>query len=123
MSTMSVRWYALVGTEVVGPFETLDPWYIEHAGPDWRAAEIRRTLRDPWLVEWTDLGDGRSVSTVFLGLDHWWAFGDTTQPAPPIVFETMILPGGDMWRYSTFEAASAGHWAVVAKAVIRAAPT
>jgi len=50
------------------------------------------------------------VSTVFLGLDH--GFGGT-----PLLFETMVFGGeADMecWRYSTWDAAQAGHDAVVA---------
>lgn len=46
------------------------------------------------------------VSTVFLGLDHGYGGG------PPILFETMIFGGPhneEMWRYSTWEEAEAGH--------------
>jgi hypothetical protein len=113
-----IRWYALVDHEVVGPFETVDRWYHEHGGPDWRARECRRTGHDPWTVERTDLGDGREVSTVFLGLDHWWSAGDDLDH-PPFVFETMVLPEcGEMWRYSTWDQAVAGHWSVVADALV-----
>lgn len=49
------------------------------------------------------------VSTVFLGIDH--RFGPD---GPPLVFETMIFPKGDMteeWvaRYSTYQEALDGH--------------
>lgn len=50
------------------------------------------------------------VSTVWLGMDHGWGQG------PPLIFETMIFGGPhDQWqdRYSTEEAATAGHRAVV----------
>ncbi len=56
--------------------------------------------------------DGVEVSTVFLGLDHNWLGG------APLLFETMVFTdiegGGDMWRYSTWEQAEAGHQAAVA---------
>lgn len=63
-------------------------------------------------VGWTRLEDGRVVSTVFLGLDHAFGCG------PPVLFETMVrLPEGG-WkdvceRYTTWDEAEAGHWAVV----------
>jgi hypothetical protein len=70
-------------------------------------------------------GDGRiHVSTVFLASDHGWGMG------PPLLFETMIFPdaGWDMplpngetgalsdfqERYTTWDAAQAGHKAAVA---------
>ena len=51
------------------------------------------------------------VSTVFLALDHNMFGGGT-----PILFETMIFDGphdGDMWRYSTWDEAKAGHERIV----------
>lgn len=100
-------WYGFVGGEVIGPFETADPWYHEHAGPDWRAREYERTGVDPWLVDRTELATGQIVSTVFLGLDHsltWRAGG------PPQVFETTVLGDWDpMWRCSTLAEARAYH--------------
>jgi hypothetical protein len=104
------RWYALVAHEVVGPFKTGDLWYHDHAGPDWRYEVMRRTGIDPWRVARTELGDGREVSTVFLGLDHNFLAHDI-----PIVFETLVLPDGDGDRYATWDQAVAGHQAVVAK--------
>ena len=52
------------------------------------------------------------VSTVFLGLDHSFGHG------PPVLFETMVFrgrdgAGEDMWRYSTYDEAEAGHAKVV----------
>ena len=49
------------------------------------------------------------VSTVFLGLDHSFGFG-----GPPPLFETAIFDRDDranidMWRYSTWDEAMAGH--------------
>jgi hypothetical protein len=111
--TMS-RWYALVGHDVVGPFETLDEWYHFHAGPDWRAAVGTSTGVDPWKVAYTELDDDRYVSTVFLGLDHR-LFGD----GPPLIFETMIFPDCD-WceRCSTWTQAEAQHRLAVADAMV-----
>lgn len=54
--------------------------------------------------------DGVHVSTVFLGLNHQWGIG------PPLIFETMIFGGPhDQYqeRYSTEEAAFAGHDRIV----------
>jgi hypothetical protein len=51
---------------------------------------------------------------VFLGLDH--RFGGS---GPPLLFETMIFGGPldeEMWRYSSWDAAEAGHAAAVRKA-------
>jgi hypothetical protein len=59
------------------------------------------------------------VSTVFLGLDH-----RHDGQGPPLLFETLIFGGplnGEMWRYSTWDDAEAGHAMAVKKA--RAAPT
>jgi len=81
------RWYALVGKEVVGPFDVMDPWYRAHAGSDWRHAEHMRTGIDPWLVDHHELEDGHTVSTVFLGLDHSFHADGL-----PVVFETMVFP-------------------------------
>lgn len=66
------------------------------------------------VVAKTELPDGKTVSTVFLGLNH--RFGD----GPPLIFETMVF-GPDSYidmdceRYSTEEQAKAGHEAMVAK--------
>ena len=61
------------------------------------------------VVEKTNVGDAE-VSTVFLGIDHQFGEG------PPILFETMIFGGEhdeEMWRYSTWDEAKAGHSHVV----------
>lgn len=58
-----------------------------------------------------DTIDGQRVSTVFLHMDHNWDPG-----GPPILFETMIFEGpydNDMWRYSTWDEALAGHNRIV----------
>ena len=53
------------------------------------------------------------VSTVWLGLDHNWGGGE------PLLFETMSFGGGEQqgdsqWRWSTEDAARAGHAEIVA---------
>jgi len=56
--------------------------------------------------------NGKTVSTVFLGLDH--NFSETGEP---LLFETMIF-GGDgeeCYRYSTWDEALKGHNEIVAK--------
>lgn len=104
------RWYGLVGTEVIGPFEVLDVWYHHHAGPDWRMAEYARSGTDPWRVARTELGDGRAVSTVFLGLDYSWRPGERA----PLLFETNTVPDyEEPWRTSTWLEAMAMHHHVV----------
>lgn len=88
-------------------------WYglDEHGNP----VPLSRAPRD---VDWqhplrrvaqTTLSDDTRVSTVFLGLDHQFFDG------PPLVFETMVFPGGDTsqeggcWRYATRLDAALGH--------------
>lgn len=68
-------------------------------------------------------GEGYTISTVFLGLDH-----NFSGEGPPILFETMVfknkdwdgdgkdgLPDEDCARYCTKKEAEAGHTAMVAK--------
>lgn len=66
-------------------------------------------------VALTELPDGKTVSTVWLGLDHSFS-----EAGPPIIFETMVFPKGDlgeldMERYATLEEAEAGHRLMVEK--------
>jgi len=59
--------------------------------------------------------DGGYVSTVFLGMDHSFTGG------PPVLWETMIFGGPhDGWqdRYTSLDAAKAGHAHAVKVAVI-----
>lgn len=66
---------------------------------------------DEWMRLWEDYDyqvlaktevGGREVSTVWLGLDH--------SLGAKLIFETMVFPEcALMWRYSTDEAAFAGH--------------
>ena len=70
-------------------------------------------------VAYTDINVAISVSTVFLGINH--RFGGR---GPPLLFETMVFTngdGGDMWRYSSWDDAAAGHEAAVRR--LRAAQT
>lgn len=58
-------------------------------------------------VAFTELAPGIEVSTVFLGIDHSFGFGDR-----PLLFESMAFTdyGGDQCdRYATWEEAEAGH--------------
>ena len=63
----------------------------------------------------TTLSDGKSVSTVWLGVNH--NHGD----GPPLIFETMVFPSEenlrdlDCERYSTEGEALVGHQAMVEK--------
>lgn len=64
------------------------------------------------IVERTSTGKVR-VSTVFLGIDHRFHGA-----GPPLLFETMVFGGaldGQMWRYSSWDDAVAGHAAAVRK--------
>ena len=47
------------------------------------------------------------VSTVFLGMDFQHFKG------PPLVFETMVFPGNQVWRWPTWEEAEEGHKKIV----------
>jgi hypothetical protein len=78
-------------------------WARQHEDDDCR------TVAQHWVRGWM-------VSTVWLGIDH-----NFTRQGPPVIFETMVFPPGDeagghgVWsgdyceRYSTEEAAQAGH--------------
>jgi hypothetical protein len=81
---------------------------------DWVVLLESRDMTEYGVIGNTYIGDVR-VSTIWLGLNH--NFGD----GPPLIFETMIfgLPDEDevgeyQWRYSTKEAALAGHDQAVA---------
>ena len=61
-----------------------------------------------------ELSNGTVISTVFLGINHSW-----DDRGPPILWETMIFGGShdeDQYRYSSREAALAGHDKAVALA-------
>ena len=62
-------------------------------------------------VEYTEFDGYCTVSTVFLGLNHQFR-----PNAPPLWFETLVFGGlldGEMERYTTIEAALAGHTEMV----------
>ncbi len=77
--------------------------------------ELELLLRDPdrKIVKQEEI-DGMFVSTVFLGIDHY--FGDN-KDHPPVVFETMVFdrnsetPNAEIYRdrYCTWEEAEEGH--------------
>ena len=58
----------------------------------------------------TEIRPDPIVSTVFLGMGHAYGLG------PPLLFETMVFPDGDLWdeheRYTTWAEAEAGHQAM-----------
>lgn len=62
-------------------------------------------------VDLTEIAEGISVSTVFLGMNY-----NFNPEGVPLVYETMIF-GGEcdeyQWRYATLGEAKAGHWAAV----------
>ena len=65
------------------------------------------------IVKKTTIGD-IIISTVFLGLDHNYSFGES----PPLLFETMIFGGKydqDQDRCSTWDGAEKMHDAMVEK--------
>jgi hypothetical protein len=67
------------------------------------------------IVKKTEVAKGIIVSTVFLGLDHRFV-----GRGPPILFETMTFGGsrdGQMYRYSSWDDAEAGHEAEVKRVV------
>lgn len=88
--------------------------YYNRNGEPIRMNEWAREFEKDRTVAKTELPDGKTVSTVFLGLNH--RFGD----GPPLIFETLVFnPGSyedvDGDRYTTEEQAKAGHEAMVAK--------
>jgi len=85
-------------------------------------AWFERATKDRSRIVAADKDEGPNggevlVSTVFLGLDH-----NFSHAGPPVLWETLVFGGplGDeMHRYSSREAALAGHQAVCAR--VRAA--
>jgi hypothetical protein len=59
--------------------------------------------------------DGKTVSTVWLGLDHGYPYlSGNTENYRPLIFETMVFDGDDLHeiyleRYSTWKEAEEGH--------------
>ncbi len=85
----------------------MSEWYDRNGKPITDLLEWARLLNDAEYkrVAYDDLGDGRYISTVWLGLDHGYGRG------PPLIFETMTFGpgGGDCQRYATLEEARRGH--------------
>ncbi len=99
---MSDGYYILEGHDIVPADQNMRV--------QWHAR--RRTDESCWRVAKTELLDGVSVSTVFLGLDHGYGNG------PPVLFESMVFGGecdGGCWRYCTWDKAEAGHKRIVAR--------
>lgn len=90
-------------------------WYDRKGNPITiaQAEKLMRNFKYK-VVAKTKVGD-KEVSTVWLGLDHRFDADPLASDKPPIIFETMIFPQGDimmeeyMERYSTEEEAIAGH--------------
>ena len=85
----------------------LDENRVAHATSLVNYVAWTRTIECQFDVGKDDLDDAH-VSTVFLGLDHNWAFPGE----PRALFETMIFGGEfDQWqrRYATWDEARAGH--------------
>jgi hypothetical protein len=92
----------------------MDQWILDGKTPkrcndlrewgEWRRSTDRRIARDEI--------NGVTISTVFLGIDHGFGYG------APVLFETMVFGGEldqEQERYTTYEAAEAGHAAMVAR--------
>jgi hypothetical protein len=63
----------------------------------------QRFKRQDRVVKQSKLPGARYLSTVFLGIDH--SYGGNK----PLLFESMLFPGNDLRRYSTWAEALAGH--------------
>lgn len=85
------------------PCDDLEFWSI------WHLSDERRKVRQQTFPN--AQGQEIYVSTVFLGTNH--QFGD----GPPVLWETMVWVGDEhldfCWRYTSREAAIAGHARVV----------
>lgn len=109
MAADGPHWYGLDGRTPV----RLETGAQQRAEWHRRERSIARDDVDPYRVAATELGDGRHVSTVFLGLDHQWLPG-----GPPLLFETMVFPECSMCgRCSTWDQAVAQHEVVVEEAL------
>ena len=94
-----VRYYVLIGRNPVAVS-------FHHWGVWFEYSKNR-------IIKQITLPDGVRVSTVFLGLDHSFM-----PDGPPVLYETMIFGGahnGYQDRYTTYEAALAGHLSAIAK--------
>lgn len=84
-----------------------------HIGPDGQPISLSEWAElyfDPAVKTvavdtlWWRKGKALTVSTTYLGINH-----NFTGTGPPIIYETMIFPGEDCWRYATRGEAAAGH--------------
>jgi hypothetical protein len=93
---MSIDYYARDGSPL-----TLEEWMRLHGDLDYKRVAL------------DTVGDVE-VSTVWLGLNHEW-----DDARPPLYFETMLFGAlddeakGRCWRWTTEEAALAGHERIV----------
>jgi hypothetical protein len=94
------QFYAPDGTAI-----SLDEW----AELFERRTEV--TAPESWWRKHTELGGDVRVSTVWLGIDHNFAF-----VGPPLTWETMVFGGpheDDCWRYATRAQAFDDHERIV----------
>ncbi len=88
--------------------------YYDRQGRHMSMEEWTNAFEGDRHIAKTELPNGVTISTVWLGLDHSFDEG------PPLIFETMAFPP-DKWRdldsarYSTEEQAKAGHEAMCAR--------
>lgn len=99
---------------------TLKHWILDD---DWNPVEVDLYTWARWLdhghrvlacdKDESDPDKTITISTVFLGIDHNW-----NPYGPPVLWETMIFGGlldQEMDRYTSKEAALAGHQAMCAR--------
>lgn len=108
---MTLRCYTLVDREVIELGNPLEQDTMLLMGAMLQDIDRRR-------VALTELPDGWSVSTVFIGIDH--GIGD----GPPLVFETMVFDDDghsvDLYRWPTWAEAEQGHGWVLRELVAHA---
>jgi hypothetical protein len=95
-----IRWYN------INDDKSIELLPVDHKFNDKYFNDANRRVGD-------DTVDDQRVSTVFLYMDHNWSEDGTHTP---ILFETMIFGGEydqEMWRYSTYDEAKAGHDRIV----------
>lgn len=95
-----IRTYRLVGKTAV-PCGDFVAGFVE------RMMSAQETGEDPWRVAFTAIGGKKSVSTVFLGMDHSYFGGE------PRIFETAVFNGETnveiVSRCATWEQAEVMH--------------
>lgn len=86
-------------------------WYETHWFEGRQVAEDFVTMPTDSIIKAILFSKVIRVSTVFLGLNHNWGEG------PPLLWETLIDAQNHdhtLFRYTTYEAAAAGHHTIVA---------